>query len=259
MKPIDPHKAFEKTIREVARRRHVWEVFSDFCEMAALAFANVFPSPQREAREERYRAIVKRYEPDELLKIKQLLDITTEGLEGLDNDFLGEMFMRLELGNHWVGQFFTPFPISRLLAELNIGDGIEEQIRARGFVRASEPACGAGGMVLALARVLADRKINFQECLHVTAIDVDATAAHMAYVQLSLHHIPAVVVIGDALAVTEREAFYTPAHHLGMWDGKLRRGYAVGSEKDRQAGGESTAESEVLDLSTLKQGDLFVA
>ncbi len=55
------------------------------------------------------------------------------------------------------------------------------------------------------------------------ATDIDATAAHMTYIQLSLYHVPAVVHIGNTLANTVRETFYTPAHVMGGWSRKLQR------------------------------------
>jgi hypothetical protein len=54
----------------------------------------------------------------------------------------------------------------------------------------------------------------------------------MAYLQLSLLHIPAVVILGNTLALEEREHWFTPAHILGGWSRKLRRGYALGSAMD---------------------------
>jgi hypothetical protein len=45
----------------------------------------------------------------------------------------------------------------------------------------------------------------------------------MAYVQLSLLHIPAVVYHGNSLSVETWSTWRTPAHVLGFWDVKLRR------------------------------------
>jgi hypothetical protein len=59
--------------------------------------------------------------------------------------------------------------------------------------------------------------------MHVVAQDLDLKACHMAYVQFSLLHIPAVVVHGNTLACEERSRWNTPAHVMGGWDWKLRR------------------------------------
>jgi hypothetical protein len=44
----------------------------------------------------------------------------------------------------------------------------------------------------------------------------------MAYVQLSLLNIPAIVVHGNALSVEAWGTWFTPAHILGGWGAKLR-------------------------------------
>lgn len=45
----------------------------------------------------------------------------------------------------------------------------------------------------------------------------------MTYLQLSLLHIPAVVVHGNALSLEEWGHWYTPAHILGGWRARLAR------------------------------------
>ncbi len=59
-------------------------------------------------------------------------------------------------------------------------------IAKRGYVRASEPACGAGATIIALAQAMRNEGINFQKHLHVTAVDIDPKCVHMAYVQFVL-------------------------------------------------------------------------
>ena len=53
-------------------------------------------------------------------------------------DFLGQMFMTLELGSNWHGQFFTPYNVCEAMAEVVI-DHKEQK-----YVTAYDPACGAG-------------------------------------------------------------------------------------------------------------------
>jgi hypothetical protein len=79
-------------------------------------------------------------------------------------------------------------------------------------------------MVMALAQALREQGINYQRCLHVTAIDLDPVAVHMAYIQLTLLHIPAVVIHGDTLRGETYSVWRTLAHVLGLWDTTLARG-----------------------------------
>ena len=78
-------------------------------------------------------------------------------------------------------------------------------------------------MVIATAEAFRDEGINYQQAMHATCIDIDATAVHMAYVQLTLLHIPAIVIHGNALSLEQWGYWLTPAHVLGFWDAKLKR------------------------------------
>ena len=78
-------------------------------------------------------------------------------------------------------------------------------------------------MVIAAAHALQDQGINYQQCMHVVACDIDIVAVHMSYIQLSLLHIPAVVYHSNSLSLEVWSEWKTPAHVLGFWDDKLNR------------------------------------
>ena len=99
------------------------------------------------------------------------------------------------------------------------------------FITMQEPACGAGGMVLALVKTLIDAGHNPADALWVQCIDIDRTAALMCFVQLTLWHVPAEVVVGNTLTLEMREVWHTPAHHLGFWTNKLRKQRAQDGER----------------------------
>ena len=208
-------------LRDNARRHRLSEVFRDFCELLALAFSNACDKSQFEVREERYLQIIKCYERPEVIRFVQMREALTNWMECVGQaDCLGELFMALELGDSFKGQFFTPYSVSKMMAAVAL-QGVESVIAERGFVRVSEPTSGAGGMVIAAADVLAEQGFNYQRCMHVVAQDIDLTAVHMTYVQLTLLHIPAVVIWGNTLAMESRARWYTPAHILGGWGRRL--------------------------------------
>jgi hypothetical protein len=213
---------FVALVNENSRSRHPYTVFKDFCELAALSFSNAVDRAQFEGREARYLQIVKGYKTDEVACFPKMLACLTLSLEEGMSDCLGQLFMALELGNSRGGQFFTPYHVSVLMAKMLCGDA-GQVCKERGFVRVMEPAVGAGGMVIATAEALREGGINYQQAMHATCIDIDATAVHMAYVQLSLLHIPAIVIHGNALSLEQWGYWLTPAHVLGFWDAKLKR------------------------------------
>lgn len=226
---MDHKKEIKTLIDGLARRHDTFQVFSDFVAMTAISLSNAVDLTQAAPREETYMQIIKRYTRDELSLFPQMLGALTLALEDDMADILGQIFHDLELGNKWKGQFFTPDWVCRMMAAMNLTGDIRTLIDERGFIRASEPCVGAGAMVIALARHMRNESINYQQALHVTACDIDIRAVHMAYVQLSLLHVPAVIVHGNTLSLDEWSHWYTPAHILGFWNGKLKRGDAIPS------------------------------
>lgn len=213
-----------KTLQSLAHRHDLWRVFSDFVEMAAVSIANACDrlNRDRDAREARYIEIIKAYTREEMEVFPQMLGQLTMALEFGMDDVLGKVFMELDLGSNWRGQFFTPYEICQLTARIGIGNAAK-QIEEQGFISINEPTCGGGAMIIAAADELQRDGINYQRHLHAVCQDLDIKAVHMAYIQLSLLHVPAIVIHGNSLALEERSHWCTPAHVMGGWDWKLRR------------------------------------
>lgn len=170
-------------------RFSVYEIFSDWVELMALAMANQIIYDQK--REERYEKVLDRY-----LKAEQgkLFEMTAWLIEWADIqyfDMLGFIYMHLELGNKRGGQFFTPYHLCRMMAKLVTFD-VDVKIT-------NEPTCGSGGNIIALAEVMKEKGINYQKKLMAICQDIDIKAVYMAYVQLSLYGVPAVVYQSDTL------------------------------------------------------------
>lgn len=79
-------------------------------------------------------------------------------------------------------------------------------------------------MMISLAEAMRDIGHNYQRHLHVTAIDIDPRAIHMAYIQFSLLHIPAHLMVGNALSGEIQDHWFAPAHIWG--DGPLGSPFA---------------------------------
>jgi hypothetical protein len=219
-----PHlKAMRKLLEPCQPRHDIYTVFGHCMEAMAIAIANSVDLCERARREARYLDIVGRYGADVVESFPQVMAELALALEAGMGDVLGQLFHDLELHNKAKGQFFTPYSLSRAMADMLIGDTatLRETIESRGHLTAMEPACGSGSMVIALADALRAQGINYQRHLHVTAIDIDPRAVHMAYAQLSLLHVPARLIVGNALSGEIREQWFTPAHILGGWKARL--------------------------------------
>lgn len=212
---------FVKLARANCGRQRIHEVFRDFCEMNALSISNAVDQHHYSEREERYLQLAAHYTKDEVERFGAMAARVVLGLEQQFGDFLGEVFMALDLGDNWKGQFFTPYQVSSLMARLTLGvdrQGIEQ----RGFLTVNEPACGSGGMVIAFAESLLEQGFNPADHMHAVVTDIDSTAVHMAYIQLSLCGVPAFVLHGNALQPgTVWSSWVTPVHILNGWSERL--------------------------------------
>ena len=110
-----------------------------------------------------------------------------------------------------------------MMAKMVIGDNAQSIIDNKGFITLSEPSCGTGAMVIAAAVELHAQEVNYQQRMHVTAIDLYPTCIHAAYVQFSLLHIPAILIHGDTLTLKICSQWYTPAHMMEFWRQKIEK------------------------------------
>ena len=126
-------------------------------------------------------------------------------------DLLGDVYMRLNLGNKNTGQFFTPYNVAHAMAELSADeDAITKQINECGYVTMNEPAAGGGANVIAMAHVMKEKGINYQRHLWFVAQELSELTALTCYVQCSIIGMAGVVQIGDTLRMDFHHALYTP-------------------------------------------------
>ena len=115
---------FAKVFRGLTDRHSSWQVWADFITLSAISIAAPFGVPGDERhreREKEYRDIMERYQPEEQKVFPTLFTLTVDALEAEpEQDFLGELFMMLELSNHWKGQFFTPYDLCRCMASITM-------------------------------------------------------------------------------------------------------------------------------------------
>lgn len=214
----DARRQFVSVFRNTARNLRRWEVFSDFITLAAseLDMARI-RTPENI---ERSREICAKYSESDINNMHALFGLMICALEVKFHDFLGAIFMELELGDDRNGQYFTPYNVQSLLARLLMPD-FDETIRREGFVTVSDPASGAAGMIVAYAEVLLEAGYNPSEQMFGSCIDIDPIAADMAFIQLSLLGIPAEVVTGNALTMQLNRVRYTPVYYINNFEKRL--------------------------------------
>jgi type I restriction-modification system DNA methylase subunit len=181
--------------------------------MFAAAIANRIDKSQYQDREDQYLQLIRRYEKDDQRRFPVMAQAVIEALEENPwQDFLGSMFMRLNLGSHWHGQFFSPYHICQFMADI-CDSGLKDEIQKKGWTSVCDPCCGAGVMLIAFAETCMKQEVNYQEHVIFAAQDIDMTAGLMCYIQLSLLGCPGYVIIRDTLAhpMTGHPLFVQPA------------------------------------------------
>lgn len=137
-------------------------------------------------------------------------------------DVLGPVYETLGAEGHkqYLGQFFTPWPVARMMAEMQLGGApptgdasaggeerecTPEMARAKpggGLWRLGDPACGAGVMLLAGLSTLRERYGDaVLRHWSVTGIDIDRMCARMTALQLIAGCAYHGLVVGELLVL----------------------------------------------------------
>lgn len=216
-------KEFLNVFDKFSYRYSRWQVWSDFLYLSAAALANVVPTNGRDEREKQYLEIINKYPPEYQKLFSELLGFIILGLDdNTEQDLLGTLYHKLRLEQEQKGQFFTPYHICHFMAEIQMVDrDLDKEKDSKGFISVSDPACGAGAMLVAFANVAKAHEINYQKEILFVAQDIDLTAALMCYIQLSLLGCSAIVIVGDSLAKPgfhpDNQIWHTPLFYLNHW------------------------------------------
>ena len=193
-------------------------VFADFLAISAYTISNSFDPVHREQRQAALAAVFRNYRPEERRQfIKAFLELKRQIQLNVDyhryRDLLGEVFM--EIGPRRKGQDFTPPSIAKLVAR--ISNAGSRALPEKGYFVVNESACGSGAIMLSAADEIDAAGLNPSYQMVAQMEDLDPRCVHMAYIQMSLYGIPAVIIRGDVLALEEFDRWYTPAYILFDW------------------------------------------
>ena len=197
------YKELVKLFNQLTGSRSLWQVFNDCIEMFALSIQNTFCFGQTfEKNENRYKDITKNYSESEIETIVKIFAEITNALEANPfQDFLGDLYMQLDMGSSALGQFFTPYTVSYAMAVSSFDEkNAKAELSSKGYISVLEPAVGGGANVIAFCEVLKNHDINFQTQCVIVCQELSKLTALMCYTALSLIGCAAVVKIGDSLS-----------------------------------------------------------
>lgn len=202
---IDWEDKFLKSFQKLTYRRRAWDVWRDYILLHACSISNVLDKDNYDQREKRYLKIIHQYSKEEQAIFPELAAYTTMALDqNQEQDFLGKMFMRLDLGNRSAGQFFTPYHVCEIMAEV-VATNALEKIEQYGYISINDPCCGAGATLIAGVHVIrkqlehCEPPRNYQNHILVVAQDVDEIVGLMCYIQISLLGLAGFIKIGNSI------------------------------------------------------------
>lgn len=222
-------KDFLELFNRLCISRRPWQVWEDVISAIACSLSNVIDrSPGHfEQREKEYAQCIERLGSVEAPT--KILGTIVMALENdPEQDFLGKMYMNLKLGNHWKGQFFTPYSVCKLMSRITLGTA-DKQIEEQGYISVCDPACGAGATLIAAANIMKNSKYNFQNHVIFVGQDVDRVVAQMCYIQLSLLGCAGYICVGNTLTnpmtghvlfpqeKDDQEMWYMPMFQSDVW------------------------------------------
>lgn len=220
------YQGIVKLFSELRGKWQLWELWQDAITMFAISISNTVDKRFAEQREEEYLNIASKYSKAEMnIFVKIFAEIVKQLESEQQQDFLGDLYMQLELGSHWHGQFFTPYNVCEAMAALEF-DPICDPLTVKP-ISVMDCACGGGALLIAAAHAyrksIESTGLNAQWYLSVYAQDISKVTALMCYVQISLIGYAGKIKIGDSLLNPLTDAdngsniWYTPMWFSDVW------------------------------------------
>lgn len=214
------HRAeLAKLIRQASYSTDTWRVWDDLIYMSAAALSQ--PCQWVQEREDEYLRRIGHYGKATQELFPKMFNEIVMALEQEDcADVLGGMYMELELGNHWKGQFFTPDSVCRMMSQITQEpDTLAANIEAKGYISVNDCCCGGGAMLISFADACKKQGIDYQNHVLFVGQDVDPVVALMCYIQMSLLGMPGYVIIGNTLTAdfSNYDYWFTPMYFSNTW------------------------------------------
>lgn len=221
-------KEFLDTFGQLTSRHRAWDVWRDFTIMFACSISNAIDKTHYNERENRYLKIIRKYNKQEQNLFPSLSAYTVMALdENPEQDFLGSIFMQLNLGNGANGQFFTPYHVCELMAKISMGNNVAQEVKEKGYITIHDSCCGAGATLIAgiheARKQLEKDGLNFQNHVLIVAQDIDEIVALMCYIQISLLGVAGYVKVGNSFSEpisikdTSENYWFTPIYCSEVW------------------------------------------
>jgi hypothetical protein len=213
IEPIWDVKKWVREFEKLDRSKSTQDKFRDFCEMSYIAYAkpHTLDRERQAEMEDRYMRIVGTYrDKDTVRAYPKFLGEVARNLMYGGCDYLGEISGELNALDASRGQYFTPYPLSQMMAMMMLGD-LDEVCKDPGYFTMYEPCVGSGCIVLATADAVEMQKKPLATTMLVKAADISHLAFWMSYIQLTFRGVAAWVARENSLSLEQFEGAWTPA------------------------------------------------
>lgn len=219
-----------KLFNSMIGAHQLWELWEDAMTIFALMLSNAIDKRFFNQREKEYMNLASKYSDSELQTFLKIFAEIVNQLEAdPEQDLLGDLYMSLDLGSHWHGQFFTPYNVCAMMAQAQMPTDLSfDSVKP---VSVFDCACGGGALLIAAAheyrKMFSKMGLNAQDYVCLYAQDISHVAVMMCYVQLSLQGYAAKIKLGDSLmnplveADNGSDIWYTPMWFSDVW--QIRR------------------------------------
>lgn len=196
------------------------QVFSDFLAYGALLLGMRTDPVHSKNYAEQFESLHKNYTASEWDTFHQgLVTLSNHVVEnsqmGCFTDLFADTYQAIGAQSRAMKQDFTPASIGKLMAAIVLPE--HPTLPECGYFTLNDPTCGSGTLLLHFAELYAQRGFNPSSQLVAQAADLDIRCVYMAYLNLSLYGIPAVIVHGNTITLQEFSRWYTPSYLLGKW------------------------------------------
>lgn len=198
----DHAKHFIRVIGQF-REHAPWQVYTDFLRLATDAFLSD-KSPDN-PREQDYLQTMGKYSKADTHRFGLLLADVVAYMHETNNEILSELWERFA-ANKDLGQFFTPWGVCILMAEMQMRDYNWEQHTPENPCRISDPSCGAGRTLVAALKQAPAHKLD---SLFMHGIDIDLNVCHACALNMMFYNVNSYIVHGNALTMDVWHVFQT--------------------------------------------------
>ena len=201
-------KEFVKYLTEVSDNHGIKqeERLDSFCDFIIRLFSTDSYKP------EGFKPDVATPENNDYIALVSLwCEMVAEGMEnGNALDLFGQLYEQMFLLKSKAssnGQFFTPYSLCRLMADIT--DPVnEENDTKNGFIRVNDPACGSARTLLAHFMKKTHDNRALSGLYYYEAADIDLTTCKMAACNMMIHGMQGKVICQDQLSLPTPTAIF---------------------------------------------------